>query len=346
MMSFITFLLVAHAVVLQSMGQECCGSKTVGDYSYTIAETPDYLPSDLGCKDSCTYTRDDEPGSLYCFADGLEPVNCTAETPVDVCSPGGCPPEADTRVVGVEPTTISERPTLQDCWNYCIALCKENPWCPCHAWNYDNNSGECLTYPYRNCYRTINEPGWTFGKLCFDSNSNTNQSLVSKDVPGKLKNTVGSLQGANAYFTDEPEATSNVSQIIIYTGNYDGRNNVVVGVRFSYGGSPAQLHGRVTNQIKTCNFNISNGEYVRTAKSTAINTPDGRFSMIYSLTVVTNEGVSDCFAGNTVSGQHFTFQNAQFPLHYITGRTTEAQPQMLGSLTFVFYNKTTCPKCS
>merc|ERR1719233_779895 len=99
-MSFLNFLLVAHAVFMPSMGQECCGSKTVGDFSYTIAESPDDIPPE--CKDKCTYTRDDEEGSLYCFKNGFLPVKCTGETPLDVCNPGGCPPESDTRVVGIE----------------------------------------------------------------------------------------------------------------------------------------------------------------------------------------------------------------------------------------------------
>jgi len=346
-MSFLNILVVAHAVFMQSMGQECCGSKTVGDYSYTITETTDNVPQE--CKDSCTYTRDDNPGSIYCFKDGLLPAKCTGETPLDVCSPGGCPPESDTRVVDIEPTTISERPTLDDCWDFCVQLCKEAPWCPCHAWNYNLSSGECFTYPYRKCYLTKKEPGWTFGKLCLDSHTPQGEYLASKDVPGEVKFTIGNLFGAHIPFSDQPIATTgNITQIIIYTGNYNGRNNVVVGVRFSYGGSQAQLHGRVSDVMETCDFPIQDGIYVRDIQATALNdggSQGGQFSMIYSLTVVTNEGSSACFAGNTQAGQTFSFSGEGYPLNYIYGRTTQPQPQMLGSLTFVFYNEETCPQC-
>lgn len=51
----------------------CCDTKTVGDYSYTKVSVGAVLPS---CINNCIYTRDDKPGSKYCFARGEQEVHC------------------------------------------------------------------------------------------------------------------------------------------------------------------------------------------------------------------------------------------------------------------------------
>merc|ERR1711874_830098 len=49
--------------------QNCCVTKTVGGYNYTkVHWGSGKVPSN--CKNNCVYTRDDQPGSNYCFADG------------------------------------------------------------------------------------------------------------------------------------------------------------------------------------------------------------------------------------------------------------------------------------
>merc|ERR1711872_901033 len=75
----LAFLLLAfQRTPVQSMpAEECCRSKTVGSYSYTLADSPGNFPGI--CKKACAYTRDDDPNSLYCFAEGGLPVTCNDE---------------------------------------------------------------------------------------------------------------------------------------------------------------------------------------------------------------------------------------------------------------------------
>merc|ERR1712098_113148 len=56
------------------MSTTCCTAKTVGEFSYTLADTAGPFPGQ--CKEACAYTRDGEEGSLYCFAPGNLPVHC------------------------------------------------------------------------------------------------------------------------------------------------------------------------------------------------------------------------------------------------------------------------------
>jgi len=72
-------LFVMQVVNGNPVSQECCVSKTVGDYSYTRVDTSVGFPK--ACLAPCAYTRDDQPGSLYCFAAGSLAVKCTGEKP-------------------------------------------------------------------------------------------------------------------------------------------------------------------------------------------------------------------------------------------------------------------------
>jgi len=55
----------------------CCLAKTVGEYSYTyVGANTATVPA--RCLNSCVYKMDNNPGSLYCFAKGSLPVNCTS----------------------------------------------------------------------------------------------------------------------------------------------------------------------------------------------------------------------------------------------------------------------------
>merc|ERR1719435_15541 len=71
-------LLVVQEPFVNSMPTECCAAKTVGDYSYTLVDSPASFPAE--CKKSCAYTRDGEDGSLYCFAPGNLAVKCLLTT--------------------------------------------------------------------------------------------------------------------------------------------------------------------------------------------------------------------------------------------------------------------------
>ena len=67
---------------------KCCTSKTVGSYSYTLVISPMAVPAD--CLSPCVYSRDDIPGSLYCFASGSLPVHCnnflSPKVGFDICN--------------------------------------------------------------------------------------------------------------------------------------------------------------------------------------------------------------------------------------------------------------------
>ena len=54
-------------------GEECCYSKTVGDYSYVLVNSTQPVPSH--CKDDCVYIRQDIPDTPVCFAKGPLPVS-------------------------------------------------------------------------------------------------------------------------------------------------------------------------------------------------------------------------------------------------------------------------------
>lgn len=55
----------------------CCDTKTVGEYSYTKVSVGT-VPAN--CLNNCIYTRDDKPGSKYCFASGEQEVHCLDST--------------------------------------------------------------------------------------------------------------------------------------------------------------------------------------------------------------------------------------------------------------------------
>jgi len=77
------FLLLGVQVICgQQTDLECCGSKEVGEISYSLVKTPKDMPSD--CINECAYTRDGEPGNVYCFTTGTEPVKCFGEEEVFV----------------------------------------------------------------------------------------------------------------------------------------------------------------------------------------------------------------------------------------------------------------------
>ena len=67
------------------ISSNCCPSKTVGDFSYSLVETEASVPAECF---NCTYARDDVPGSLFCFAPGDLPVHCDKEKPVGIAHPG------------------------------------------------------------------------------------------------------------------------------------------------------------------------------------------------------------------------------------------------------------------
>jgi len=80
MMTVLLICIVVQVIGGQHTDLECCGSKQVGNFSYTLVKTPKIVPSE--CLNSCAYTRDGEPGYIYCFAKGQLPVKCFGEEEV------------------------------------------------------------------------------------------------------------------------------------------------------------------------------------------------------------------------------------------------------------------------
>jgi len=78
-------LLVVQEPFVNSMPTACCAAKTVGEYSYTLVDSPESFPAE--CQKACAYTRDGQEGSLYCFAPGPLPVHCKGEMPVSLLGP-------------------------------------------------------------------------------------------------------------------------------------------------------------------------------------------------------------------------------------------------------------------
>merc|ERR1711872_611090 len=56
---------------------ECCLSKIVGTETYTLLNETAAYYKELDCISPCVYTRDDQPGSKFCFKTGALPVICT-----------------------------------------------------------------------------------------------------------------------------------------------------------------------------------------------------------------------------------------------------------------------------
>jgi len=83
----------------------CCPSKTVGDFSYTLVETEAPVPSECF---NCTYTRDDMQGSLFCFAPGDLPVHCDKEKPVNIAYPDKFMPLYELNFKEEAPSSSSE----------------------------------------------------------------------------------------------------------------------------------------------------------------------------------------------------------------------------------------------
>jgi len=332
--NIILLLSAIEAVVGGLTGSQCCASKTVGDKSYTLVETDYAVPEE--CLNACTYTRDDQPGSLYCFAKGELPVQCTAENPVSMCYKG-CGPDFNTKIVNSTPIDVSTRPTYYDCWDYCRARCTEL-FCTCHAWSYDEPSETCYTYPGPfHCHQTVFEEGWVSGGLCFGNN--TRPILEAENVPGTIIDanvtstlTLGDLVGATIAFTDEPFSTAGkITKVTMYKGKFFTIDDVIVGIQITYGTSTkGALHGKQTNESMTCEFQPNAGNPIVNIYGSAVNNHANN-ALIYSLGF--NQGfiTPTCIFGNIAGGNQFKQEVKD--VEFITGFTTETAP-VLGQITF------------
>jgi len=325
-----------EVVVGGPTGSPCCASKTVGDKSYTLVETDYAVPDE--CLNGCTYSRDDQAGSLFCFAKGELPVQCTAENPVSMCYKG-CGPDFNTKIVNSTPIDVSTRPTFYDCWDYCRALCTDL-WCLCHAWSYDEPSETCYTYPGPyHCHQTVLELDWVSGGLCFGNN--TRPILEADTVPGTITFTsttvtntlkIGNLSGATTHFSDEPISTGGgITKVTMYKGTYFKFDDVIVGIKITYGTTTSAVHGKQTDDSFSCEFQPQSGNGIVNIYGTSVNSPTANNALIYSLGFNQDTATTTCIFGNAAGGTSFSQDVTD--LKFISGLTTPSAP-VLGQITF------------
>ena len=142
------------------MGSKCCDTKIVGGIAYTLDHTEGAVP--VECLNACVYTKDDQAGSLFCFAKGDLPVQCTSNT---TCDKGKCGPYSNTRIIAdqIFPLDVTKQSNLTECQSYCRWGCWQM--CGlCASWTYDEPSLTCYTFtiPYH-CQQTEQEIGWVSG---------------------------------------------------------------------------------------------------------------------------------------------------------------------------------------
>jgi len=70
----------------------CCSRKTVGGVAYTLVKEGD--TSSYGCMESCIYSKDGLPGSMFCFEAGVMEAKCIKEGGKEITIPwfGGMDP--------------------------------------------------------------------------------------------------------------------------------------------------------------------------------------------------------------------------------------------------------------
>jgi len=80
---FLLLILTITFSLAAKIPEPCCSRKTVGDLSYTLVNKDDTsIASRYGCISNCVYQQDNLPGSLFCFAVGDLPTNCTGAVSV------------------------------------------------------------------------------------------------------------------------------------------------------------------------------------------------------------------------------------------------------------------------
>jgi len=344
-------LLVVQGSIAKAIQPECCGSKTVGEISYTLAGTTGPFPEE--CKESCAYTRDDyDEESLFCFAPGNLPVNCTEE----LCYPGppgptGCPADENLRIVNI-PNTIGARPSPDDCRDYCRALCPPDIWpCLCSAWTYNTYYQMCSTFytlVEPACFDAVFEEGWISGSTCFDTNTEEIKeipSIAGNSTPNVFTfGPYGKLPGQNIKFDDnKPNIVYGpVTAVHMFEGKYGVYENVIVGIQFEYQGIPAPIHGNPNgNKIS---MKAETGIHFTDITVNSIqNSPQPANNLIYYLQFTTSDGQTTS-AGTPNVGTATTIPTSgkgTSPI-YISGYvlpkdiSQNRKDQMLGQLNFIY----------
>jgi len=278
-------LLLLFTQTIDAKPAMCCESKTVGDYAYSLVDAGAAVPSE--CPKSCVYSRNDKPGSLYCFAPGELVVECEGEMDVSIgysFPEYNCTPVANTeiwRYMGhpAEPSHVTQTDDFEGCNNYCISLCWHWPWCECQAWTWNPN-GTCYLYPYTG-YETRFAPGFWSGGICYGTDDNGVTELSEEDAKLTRMYKYFPPQGAvnsrpQRYFSDyKISLTGKITKIDVYFSKVK-TIKAITGIQVFYGeGSTNGLHGikGVGSETKTFEFepqtlNPCTGVYGR-----SVNTP-------------------------------------------------------------------------
>jgi len=326
---------------------KCCGSKTVGSHSYSLVDTNAAVPET--CKNNCAYSRDDDEGSLFCFADGTEVVECSGEMDVPICFPGphgGCPPVKDVKIGGpwAIPNTVVEKATYEECWDWCMFLCNEsfssiNETCQCESWTWQASNNTCYTYPW-NCWTAILEEGFWSGGVC--KKAKIEKPYTTEDIEKHLNYVYSPLYGglniANKYFNDHkvnPNGENKVTEIEVFTGPYYGRI-AVVGIRLTYDVSTGPLYGNVgtgSTKLTTPDGVAFSGVFGQAVSM------QGTHSLVYRIGFYRNDGTQAGPVGGN-HGSDFQFNAPyNFKMWFVDGDVTRDppySPSILGRVGFAF----------
>jgi len=321
-----------------AMPSKCCGAKTVGEYSYTLIDTDAIVPKQ--CKDSCAYTRDDQKGSMYCFAVGEEVVECQGEMPVNWCYPryGGCPPKKNVRIGGYNAiyNTKTDRYSYQECWDYCRWLCaiSIDDDCDCKGWSWDSSNNTCYTYP-GDCYEEVEAEGFWSGGLCYEPTTTIKEfsESVNFTTNPPYKKTVGNLISATTKFDDSD--LGDIGPVIgvdWYIGEYSKFGKVVTGIQVRYRDNDGILRGSSTNEKHS--ITLTKGQFISAARGTSRNNLSPA-ALIYSLGFDNSEELGTIY-GDQQRGKSFKAQKKNYELSFINGTVTNDASPQLGSVTFTF----------
>merc|ERR1719320_208225 len=110
-------LLIVSIVIGKEVNQ-CCRRKIVGQKVFNFVKLEKEVGAKFGCLTNCVYSREGEPGNLYCFANGDQQSICQEEsasqpTTQEKTSQGPTTQEpASQKPTTQEPTT--QEPTTQE----------------------------------------------------------------------------------------------------------------------------------------------------------------------------------------------------------------------------------------
>ena len=151
-------------------GEECtcCQNKTVGAHSFTLIHN--YTgPIPSNCKNNCTYERNDQDGSCYCFAVGDNQVQCQPHSEL-----GGYP---DVHLRNDYNSTVNG--TV----HYATFLCPDDDFSVALGHTFKHSRGLCLItgitgHDSHNDCTSYTSSGTSYWKFAFITAQNGGYSII------------------------------------------------------------------------------------------------------------------------------------------------------------------------